>query len=150
MMSSALAARPAADRTRSNREPPASWPVHARRGPGRPQRQAPSARNFTTRRKHPPLGDRPAFAGGLRLSPHHARESATSLTNEVRCGDAEGSLFDRGCEGRDLGATRGGGERGRDQSPARYAEADGEQVPAADGRGQAEGTPSGGVLPDLG
>jgi hypothetical protein len=43
-----------------------------------------------------------------------------------------------------------GGERGRDQSPARYAEADGEQVPAADGRGPAEGTPSGGVLPDLG
>jgi IS30 family transposase len=31
-----------------------------------------------------------------------------SLTNEVRCGDAEGSLSDRGCEGRDLGATRGG------------------------------------------
>src|SRR5205814_10234311 len=73
-----------------------------------------------------------------------------SLTNEVRCGDAEGSLSDRGCEGRDLGAARGGGERGRDQSPARYAEADGEQVPAADGRGPAEGTPSGGVLPDLG
>lgn len=29
-------------------------------------------------------------------------------------------------------------------------EADGEQVPAADGRGPAEATPSGGVLPDLG
>jgi hypothetical protein len=64
MTPSALAARPglAAARTRSDREPPASWPDHARRGPGRPQRQAPSARNFTTRRKHPALGDRHAFA----------------------------------------------------------------------------------------
>jgi hypothetical protein len=44
----------------------------------------------------------------------------------------------------------GGGERGRDQSSAGYAEADGEQVPAADGRGPAEAAPSGGVLPDLG
>ena len=34
--------------------------------------------------------------------------------------------------------------------PARYSEADGEQVPAADGRGPAEATPSRGVLPDLG
>ena len=45
---------------------------------------------------------------------------------------------------------RAGGERGRDQSPARYAEADGEQVPAEDGRDPAEGTPSRGALPDLG
>jgi Helix-turn-helix domain len=56
-------------------------------------------------------GDAPTearFTGGLRLSPQHPGESATSLTNEMRCGDAEGSLCDRGCEGRDLGAARGG------------------------------------------
>jgi hypothetical protein len=41
-----------------------------------------------------PSPRRPPLPGGLRLSPHHARESATSLTNDVRCGDAEGSLFD--------------------------------------------------------
>ena len=35
-----------------------------------------------------------------------------SLTNEVRCGDAKGSLPGRGCEGCDLGAASGGGERG--------------------------------------
>ena len=36
------------------------------------------------------------------------------------------------------------------KSPARHAEADGEQVPAADGRGPAEATPSGGVLSVVG
>ena len=35
-----------------------------------------------------------------------------SLTNEVRCGDAKGSLPGRGCEGCDLGAASGRGERG--------------------------------------
>ena len=45
---------------------------------------------------------------------------------------------------------RGGGERGRDQPPARYAEADSEQVPAADGRDPAESTPSTGAVPDFG
>src|SRR5947209_13599648 len=51
---------------------------------------------------------RPAMRGGLRLSPHHPRESAVSLTNEVRFGYAEGSLSGRGCEGCDLGAAGGG------------------------------------------
>jgi hypothetical protein len=49
-----------------------------------------------------------------------------SLMNEVRCGDAEGSLSGRGCEGCDLGAASGGRERGRDRPPAGPAEADGE------------------------
>src|SRR6476661_1953049 len=74
-------------------------------------------------------GDAPAtraFTGGLRLSPHHPRESAVSLTNDVRCGYAEGSLSGRGCEGCDLGAAGGGGERGRDRPADRDAEADGE------------------------
>ena len=71
--------------------------------------------------------------GGLRLSPHH-RGVSDSLTNEVRCGDAEGSLSDRGCEGRDLGAASEGGERGRDRPAARVAEADGEQVSPEGGR----------------
>src|SRR5947209_16106589 len=82
-------------------------------------------------RRHPAveavaLPRRPPFAGGLRLSPHHPRESAVSLTTEVRCGYAEGSLSGRGCEGCDLGAAGGGGERGRDRPAARDAEADGE------------------------
>src|SRR5436305_679490 len=81
MTPSALAARPglAADRTRSDRGTPASRRVHARRGPGRPQRQAPSARNFTTRRKRPALGDRPAFA--------LPRVVAAALPNCLECAE---------------------------------------------------------------
>jgi len=122
----------------------ANWP--GRQQPVAAQRSCVCESKLNPRSKV--RGDEARSPGRIQVAAAPPEKVSDSLTNEVRCGDAEGSLSDRGCEGGDLGAASGGRERGRDRPPAGPAKAHGEQVSGEGGRDPAEVPSSIGALPD--
>jgi hypothetical protein len=130
-------------------------PAHGRADPSAYEMRAPASKQESDM-----LGRRapgaPQYGVSVRV-PLYAADSSHRRTTEEsqrladrlrRCGGAEGSLLERGRQGRDLGAAGGGVERSRDRASAWPCPGEREQPPGENGRHSAQSPPAPREVPE--